>query len=725
MNTRTNQRILILYGSQTGQAQAISEEIYDHLARGHQLEVLREQDGQFGGIGVDRLPLSAIDDNGGNGVGHQFQLETEHTVIFVVSTTGEGEPPEQAVKFFRRYRRRTHPRGLLGHLSYTVLALGDTNYERFANFGKDLDKRLHQLSAKRFYDTGFGDDAVGLELGVEPWIDNLFGALLKHFNAYTTVSIPTVVEVKVLPVIVDQLSGNMSTIENLPIMVTEDPKLSQLTELTLPLISSKSLAFQVKLWETLPEKYQPKEFPFPLLPVMDSQITDSTIVSMRQLSASNDDDSDVVTDYKTILEATVRLDDNSSDVIAYEAGDSFGFIIGNYDEEVDQLIDYCLDLQSDKRDYYCQILTTELFPHLPSISKVKDLLKYYLELRSVPKKSFLRHLADFCSDLAHKRRLLELSSREGSDDYNKYIRNNFVNILDILRLFDSCRPPLAVLLANIACHTPRYYSVCNGPDPENRNQFKIAFSVTEFQPRNQRKDSQLLGVFTGQLSRLFNRRQKSSTVDIGGGDIADQLTKLSLESDLRCLKVFKRKNPYFKLPATVSTPIIMIGSGTGVAPFVGFLEQRQLVGRTQRSAIPSGECWLLYGCRYRRKDYIYGDQLKQFVDDRVLTQLCVCFSRDVTPTTITDGGNGGGGGDEESPKYVQNLIQKYGQSLYKLIDTKRAIVYVCGDLKGMSIDVYNAFVAIVEQNGHKSREDSVKYVRQLQSDRRYLQDIWT
>ncbi|XP_054160954.1 methionine synthase reductase-like [Oppia nitens] len=370
----------------------------------------------------------------------------------------------------------------------------------------------------------------------------------------------------------------MSTTENLPIMVTEDPNLSQLTELTLPLISSKSLAFQVKLWETLPEefaeKYQPKEFPFPSLPVMDSQITDSTIVSMRQLSASNDDnDSDVVTDYKTILEATVRLDDNSSDVIiTYEAGDSFGFIIGNYDEEVDQLIDYCFDLQSDKRDYYCQILTTELFPHLPSISKVKDLLKYYLELRSVPKKSFLRHLADFCSDLAHKRRLLELSSREGSDDYNKYIRNNFVNILDILRLFDSCRPPLAVLLANIACHTPRYYSVCNGPDPENRNQFKIAFSVTEFQPRNQRKDSQLFGVFTGQLSRLFNRRQKSSTVDIdggGGGDIADQLTKLSLESDLRCLKVFKRKNLYLKLPATVSTPIIMIGSGTGVAQTVG------------------------------------------------------------------------------------------------------------------------------------------------------------
>lgn len=324
---------------------------------------------------------------------------------------------------------------------------------------------------------------------------------------------------------------------------------------------------------------------------MASEITESTIVDMRQLSAAADDNT--VADYKTILEATVKL----ADSIGYESGDSFGFICGNFDEEVDQVLRH-MDLW-DKRHYYCQILTPEVFPHLPQIGKVYDLMKYYLELRSVPKKSFLRHLSDFCDNPSDKRRLLELSSREGTDDYNKYIRNHYVNVLDIFQIFKSCRPPLDVLLANIPCFTTRYYSVCNGPDPDNRQQFKIAFSVTEFAARNRRKDSQLFGVFTGTLLRHY-KDWKSS-----GDSIADQMANLSLQSSLKSLKVFKRKNPYFKLPSNLSTPLIMIGTGTGVAPYVGFLEQRRLVSR--RSPVPSGECWLLYGCRYSGKDDINVD----------------------------------------------------------------------------------------------------------------------
>ena len=117
-------RLLILYGSETGQAEAISQLIYDQCRQ--QLDEVFEALN----IGVERFCLDQSD--------KQFSLEKEETAIFVVSTTGEGEPPQNADKFYRRFRRRTVDKNLLANLSYALCALGDTNYERFANFGKEL-----------------------------------------------------------------------------------------------------------------------------------------------------------------------------------------------------------------------------------------------------------------------------------------------------------------------------------------------------------------------------------------------------------------------------------------------------------------------------------------------------------------------------------------------------------------------------------------------------------
>ncbi|CAG2111764.1 unnamed protein product [Medioppia subpectinata] len=708
-------RVVILYGSETGQAEAISHQIYDQCW--HQLEALIDNLN----VKIDRFCLDQTGDH--------FTLESEEAVIFVVSTTGEGEPPANALKFYRKYRKRALDRQLLSAVSYTLLALGDTNYERFANFGKDLDKRLQELSAKQFYETGFGDDAVGLELGVEPWIENLFPAILQHFKAYSALSVP-IVDTKTLSPIQLQMAVKDNCGE---LMHTTDQRLALLDQLTLPLISSKFQSFRLQIHETLPEECDANEFYFQTLPVMDSKIFDTNLVHLRQLSANTSADDNPITtaDCKTIIEATIEAEEGSG--LSYESGDSYGFIVGNCDEEVHQVLD-ALNL-SDKCDYYCEVLTPQVFPHLPKICKVNDLIKYYVEIRSVPKKSTLRHLADFCDNPSHKRRLLELSSREGGDDYNRYVRNKFVNILDILQVFDSCRPPLEVVLANSPCFAPRYYSVCNAPDAQNRNAFKIAFSVMNFENTYLREDTQLFGVFTGTLFRQLrpetpstenNVEQYTQLFGVFTGTLFRQLRpetpstennveqcldKLSLESNVKSFKVFKRKNPYFKLPSNLTTPLIMVGAGTGVAPYVGFLQQRQLMAR--RSSVPAGECWLFYGCRHSRVDYIFADELQQFRTDRVLTQLNVCFSRECPVD------------DPTAPKYVQHLIAKHSSPVFKLIDSRKAVVYVCGDLKGMSTDVFNAMVAVVETSGKRSREDAVKYIRELQSEKRYLQDIWT
>lgn len=153
----TKNRFLLLYGSQTGQAKAISEEI-------------AEKAEQFN-LKADLHCLSQTE--------KKFNIEREHCVVIVVSTTGDGEPPDTAQKFVRRLKKKTLPSNHLENLNYALLGLGDSNYTNFCNNGKTVDRRLEELGAKRFYESGWADDAVGLEVAVEPWMDGLFPVLQK------------------------------------------------------------------------------------------------------------------------------------------------------------------------------------------------------------------------------------------------------------------------------------------------------------------------------------------------------------------------------------------------------------------------------------------------------------------------------------------------------------------------------------------------------------------
>jgi methionine synthase reductase len=101
--------------------------------------------------------------------------------VIVVSTTGDGDPPDTAGRFWRKLKRNTQP-NLLKSLQYALLGLGDTNYTNFCNMGKMLNKRLLELGATPICDTGYADDGVGLELVVEPFIDGLWPALDRVFN---------------------------------------------------------------------------------------------------------------------------------------------------------------------------------------------------------------------------------------------------------------------------------------------------------------------------------------------------------------------------------------------------------------------------------------------------------------------------------------------------------------------------------------------------------------
>lgn len=160
----------------------------------------------------------------------------------------------------------------------------------------------------------------------------------------------------------------------------------------------------------------------------------------------------------------------------------------------------------------------------------------------------------------------------------------------------------------------------------------------------------------------------------------------------------------FRLPNRVQTPVIMIGPGTGLAPFRGFIQERNW---HKEQGKPVGETHLYFGCRNKDKDFIYREELEQFVENGVLT-LHTAFSR-----------------DQEKKVYVTDRMREHMDQLWTLIGQKGAHVYVCGDAKMMAKDVRNIIVEVVKGGGNMSSEEAEKYVKKMEQQKRYSADVWS
>jgi sulfite reductase (NADPH) flavoprotein alpha-component len=165
------------------------------------------------------------------------------------------------------------------------------------------------------------------------------------------------------------------------------------------------------------------------------------------------------------------------------------------------------------------------------------------------------------------------------------------------------------------------------------------------------------------------------------------------------IKVYVQKAHAFGLPADPAVPIIMIGPGTGVAPFRAFLQERQAIGAAGRN-------WLFFGHQRSSDDFFYGDEFREMKTRGLLTRLSLAWSRD---------------GDQKI--YVQDRMREVGRDLWAWL-ADGAHVYVCGDAKRMAKDVELALVDIVAQHGARSAEDAAAFVADLKKKGRYQQDVY-
>lgn len=165
------------------------------------------------------------------------------------------------------------------------------------------------------------------------------------------------------------------------------------------------------------------------------------------------------------------------------------------------------------------------------------------------------------------------------------------------------------------------------------------------------------------------------------------------------LPVFIQHNENFKLPENPDTPIIMVGPGTGIAPFRSFMQEREESGA-------EGKSWLFFGDQHFVTDFLYQTEWHKWLKDGVLSKMDVAFSRD---------------GDEKV--YVQHRMQENSRELFQWLE-EGAAVYICGDEKNMAHDVHNTLIDIIEKEGGMSREQAAEYLADMQKNKRYQRDVY-
>jgi len=156
---------------------------------------------------------------------------------------------------------------------------------------------------------------------------------------------------------------------------------------------------------------------------------------------------------------------------------------------------------------------------------------------------------------------------------------------------------------------------------------------------------------------------------------------------------------HFRLPSDLSKAVIMVGPGTGIAPFRAFLEEREATGAT-------GKNWLFFGDQKRACDFLYHDQVVEWMRKGLLTRLDTAFSR-----------------DQEEKIYVQTRMLQAASEFWQWLE-EGAHFYVCGDAKRMAKDVDEALHTIIQTQGGKSADEAAAYVAQMKKEKRYARDVY-
>ncbi|MFS0574611.1 assimilatory sulfite reductase (NADPH) flavoprotein subunit [Sporosarcina sp. 179-K 3D1 HS] len=542
--------VTVLYGSQTGNSQGIAEELSNKL---------KEQ--KF------NVTLTSMSDFKPNAL-----KKIEHLFI-VVSTQGEGDPPDTAIQFHEFLHSKRAPK--LDQLRFSVLSLGDSSYEFFCQTGKEFDSRLEELGATRL--TPRVDCDLDYDDSAAEWFENVLSAL-------------------------DEVTvGSAHSSHDSAAAFASDAGQSTY---------SRTRPFQAEVFENI------------------------------NLNGRGSN--------KETRHLELSLEGSG---LEYEPGDSLGIYPENDGQLVDALIQEAgwnpnesipINKQGERRS-------------------LREALLHHYEITVLTKP-----LLEQASQFTKSDTLRNLLKPENAAELRSYIVGR--DLQDVLRDFGPWNVSASEFVSILRKLPARLYSIASSLQA-NPDEVHVTVGVVRYEAHGRDRN----GVCSVQLAER-----------VEPGDT---------------LPVYIHKNPNFKLPENPDTPIIMIGPGTGVAPFRSFLEEREETGAV-------GKSWLFFGDQHYVTDFLYQIEWQRWLKEGVLTKLDVAFSRDT---------------DEKI--YVQHRMQAHSRELYQWIEDG-AVLYVCGDEQYMAKDVHSTLISILENEGGMSTEMAEAYLTKLQQQKRYQRDVY-
>jgi len=540
--------LTILYGTETGNARALASDLAD-AARGQ-------------GLSPEVFDMGNY---------KQRRLKDEQDVLIIVSTYGEGDPPQPAVDFFEFVEGRKAPK--LENARFAVLSLGDSTYELYCEAGKRLDRRFEELGAKRLLDRV--DCDIDYDDPAAKWSADIIARLAAE-AAEAGAAAP---------------AAAVPAYAAAPAAAKYD----------------KRNPFQATVIDSLP----------------------------------------IVGRHSTKETRHIEIDIAGSG-LTYQPGDALG-IDANNDPAVVAAVLEATGLSADAP------LTVK-----GNATTLAAALEHHFEITAAAPR-----FIDQWAKLSGSAALEELRQPERSAERAAYLYGH--HVVDIVRQYPVPGVDAESFVAGLRPLQPRLYSIASSlsvaPDEVHLTVAPVRYTLHDL-PR------------TGVASALLADR-----IEPG-----------------QTLPVYIQENPHFKLPAP-DVPIIMIGPGTGVAPFRAFMQEREI------QEAP-GKSWLFFGERNRRSDFLYQVEWQTWLDDKVLTRMDVAFSRDTG-----------------AKLYVQHRLLEQGAEVFAWLE-EGAHVYICGDATHMAPDVHAALVSIVGKYGDLVPENAEEYIRNLQRDHRYQTDVY-
>ncbi len=497
------------------------------------------------------------------------QLASEQCALVITSTYGDGEPPDSAKSFWDALKSDTAPK--LAAMRFSVLALGDTNYARFCQFGQDVDLRLEALGAKRVHPRA--DCDVDYEEPFAKWLASAVPAL-----AGSAPSAP---------------SASPSSSEDEP--ASPGPKYS-------------------------------KKNPFP-----------AKLVTNRRLNGPGS--------AKDVRHFEIALEGSD---LAYEVGDALGVVPTNDPALVAELL-ATLGFTGE-----------EAVPGKDGAPcPIRSALLGHYEIARVPQ-PFFAAVAERSGD----DRLMSLVLPEANGELGKFLHGR--EIIDLLLAHPKATFSPAEFIVLLKKLQPRLYSISSSPKA-HPGQVHLTVGVVRYDSHGRKR--------AGVCSTFLAERADDSAVP-----------------------VFVHQNTGFRPPAP-DKPLIMVGPGTGIAPFRAYLEERKATGAKGRN-------WLFFGDQKSTTDFLYQDEMSALRKDGLLNRLDLAWSR-----------------DQSEKVYVQQRMLENAKELFAWLEDGAGF-YVCGDASRMAKDVDLALHQVVEKAGGKTPEQAADYIKKLKAEKRYQRDVY-